>query len=153
MPQGAKATRMHDAQCGEGGARRLASGKRGRGRSCNGLPPFDRLRCRMYAMKRAQRNSNAIDPTSTTCAHIGITSFANGGKAGIGDCGGGAGGVNGVGGVGGSGGAGTTGVGGINGAGGDDGQAVEESNRAMTLPGEFGRSFLLPAGGHLRAVT
>merc|ERR1719199_1806174 len=100
-------------------------------------------------MKRAQRNSNAIDPTSTTCAHIGITSFANGGKAGIGDCGGGAGSVNGVGGVGGSGGAGTTGVGGINGAGGDDGQAVEESNRAMTLPGEFVGSFLLPAGGHL----
>jgi hypothetical protein len=37
----------------------------------------------MYAMKRAQRNSNAIDPTSTTFAHIGITSFANGGMAGI----------------------------------------------------------------------
>lgn len=33
MPQGAKATRMHDAQCGEGSARRLASGKRDRGHS------------------------------------------------------------------------------------------------------------------------
>ena len=40
MPQGAKATRMHGAQCKEGNAHRLASGKRGRGHSCNGLPPL-----------------------------------------------------------------------------------------------------------------
>ena len=40
MPQGAKAKRMHDAQHGERSAHRLASGKGGRGRSCNGLPPL-----------------------------------------------------------------------------------------------------------------
>ena len=55
-------------------------------------------------MKMAQRNSDPTDPTSTTCAHIGITSFADGGKAGIGDCGGGASGINGDGGGGGGGG-------------------------------------------------
>jgi len=60
-------------------------------------------RFRMYPMNMAQRSSDPTDPTSTTCAHIGITSFADGGKAGIGDCGGGAGGVNGVGGGGGGG--------------------------------------------------
>ena len=57
----------------------------------------------MYQMKMPQRNSIATAPTSTTCAHTGITSFANGGKAGIGDCGGGGGGVDGVGGGGGGG--------------------------------------------------
>ena len=84
-----------------------------------------------------------------------------GGGDGIGDRGGDAGGVNGVGGVGGGGGVNGGGGGGVNGGsggvcdrpGGDDGQAVEESNRAMTLSGEFAGSFLLPAGGHLRAVT
>ena len=49
----------------------------------------------MYQMKMAQRNSNPTDPPSAACAHTGITSSANGGNAGIGDCGGG---VNGVGG-------------------------------------------------------
>ena len=49
----------------------------------------------MYAMKMAHRSSDTTDPASTTCAHTGITSFANGGKAGIGDCGSDAGGVNG----------------------------------------------------------
>jgi len=87
-------------------------------------------------MKMAQRNSSTTAPTSTTCAHTGITSFADGGKAGIGDCGGG-GGANGLG-----------------GAGGDEGQAEERSNRAMTLPGEFvfvgGPNF--PADQHLRAT-
>ena len=91
----------------------------------------------MYQMKMAQRNSSTTAPTSTTCAHTGITSFANGGKAGIGDCGGGAGGVNGVG-----------------GAGGDEGQAEERSNLALILPGEFvfvgGPIF--PAEKHLRAT-
>ena len=60
----------------------------------------------MYAMKMAHRSSDTTDPASTTCAHTGITSFANGGKAGIGDCGGGGGGVDGVGGGGGGGGGG-----------------------------------------------
>ena len=85
----------------------------------------------MYQMKMAQRNSSTTAPTSTTCAHNGITSFANGGKAGIGDCGGSAGGVNGVGGVGDVGGSGGAGV---NGAGGGKGQAEELSNVATTLP-------------------
>ena len=90
----------------------------------------------MYQMKMAQRNSSTTAPTSTTCAHTGITSFADGGKAGIGDCGGG-GGVNGVG-----------------GAGGDEGQAEERSNRAMTLPGDFAfvGGPIFPADKHLRAT-
>ena len=88
----------------------------------------------MYQMKMAQRNSSTTAPTSTTCAHNGITSFANGGKAGIGDCGGSAGGVNGVGGVGDCGGSGGAGV---NGAGGGKGQAEELSNVASTLPRSF----------------
>ena len=65
----------------------------------------------MYAMKMAHRSSDTTDPASTTCAHTGITSFANGGKAGIGDCGGGGGGVDGVGGDGGGGGGGCGGDG------------------------------------------
>ena len=67
-------------------------------RHCTGAPS-DRACCRMYPMNMAQRSSDPTDPTSTTCAHIGITSFADG----IGDCGGSAGGVNGVGGGGGGG--------------------------------------------------
>lgn len=112
-------------------------------------------------MKMAQRNSSTTAPTSTTCAHTGITSFADGGKPGIGDCGGGAGGVNGLGGVGGGGdvggvgdGGGGGGVDGLGGAGGDEGQAEERSNRAMTLPGEFAfvGGPILPADQHLRAT-
>ena len=101
-------------------------------------------------MKMAQRNSIATAPTSTTCAHTGITSFADGGKAGIGDCGGGAGGVNGVGGFGDVGGGGDAGV---NGAGGDEGQAEGASNLAMTLPPALSTgSCFLPAVKHLRAT-
>ena len=100
--RGGKATRTRDADCGDGCAHRPSLGKRGRG-ATEQAAPFDRACCRMYQMKMAQRSSNPTDPTSTTCAHNGITSFADGGKAGIGDCGGGAGGVNGVGGGGGGG--------------------------------------------------
>ena len=88
----------------------------------------------MYQMKMAQRNSSTTAPTSTTCAQTGITSFADGGKAGIGDCGGG-------------------GDAGVNGAGGDEGQAEGASNLAMTLPPALSTgSCFLPAVKHLRAT-